>query len=110
MTQIPYDIYESDEEIVVVLPLWWVAADTISVVLDKNILKVSWLRKKPDLKENLLPQKEDCYWWEFSMDVQLPLTVYFDKINPILTKENILLVTVPKYKLPEQIKLEVKQL
>ena len=110
MTQIPYDIYESDDEIVVVLPLWWVSADSISILLDKNILKVSWLRKKPDLKENLVPQKEDCYWWEFSMDIQLPLTVYFDKINPILTKENILLVTVPKYKLPEQIRLEVKQL
>ena len=56
MTSIPYDVYESDAEIVVVVPLWGVSQDSLNIFLDKNIL----------------------------------------------------LVTVPKYKLPEQMKLEVK--
>ena len=108
MTSIPYDVYESDVEIVVVVPLWGVSQDSLNIFLDKNVLKISWLRKKPQLKENLVPQKEDCYWWDFELQVQLPLTVKFEEIQPILTNENILLVTVPKYKLPDQMKLEVK--
>lgn len=110
MTTIPYDVYESDAEIVVVVPLGGVSQDSIWIVLDKNKLIISWLRKKPHLKENLVPQKEDCYWWEFELQVQLPLTVKFEQIQPVLTKENVLVVTVPKYKLPEQMKLEVKMI
>ena len=109
-TTIPYDIYESDTEIVIIVPLWWVSKDTISVELEKNIIYIRWTRKKPDLKENLVVQKQDCYWWDFEAKIQLPLTVYFDKIKPTLTKENILILIVPKYKLPENIKLEIETL
>ena len=110
MTSIPYDVYESDAEIVVVVPLWGVSPETIWVVLDKNKLLISWERKRPQLKENLVPQKEDCYWWKFELQVQLPLTVKYEEIQPVLTKENILLITVPKYQLPDQMKLEVKMM
>jgi len=110
MPNIPYDIYESDQEIVVVVPLWGVKPESIDVYLEKNVLKINWTRTKPALKENLVPQKEDCYWGDFTAEIQLPLTVYFDKIQPQLTKENILLVTVPKYSLPEKMKLDVKYL
>ena len=78
--------------------------------MEKNILKIQWTRTKPQLEENLVPQKEDCYWWNFTAEIHLPLTVYFDKIQPQLTKENILIVTVPKYALPEKMKLEVQYL
>ncbi len=108
MPKIPYDIYESDQEIVVVVPLWWVKPETLNVYLEKNILKIEWIRQKPSLKENLVPQKEDCYWWDFSAEIHLPLTVYFDKIQPHLTKENILIVTVPKYSLPKKMKLDIQ--
>lgn len=107
-TTIPYDVYESDLEIVVILPLGGVNKESISVSLDKNILLVSGVRKRPELKDDLVAQKQDCYWWEFTAEIQLPLTVYFDKIKPVLTKENILIVTIPKYKLPENLKLEVE--
>jgi len=110
MPNIPYDIYESDQEIVVVVPLWGVKPESIDVYLEKNVLKINGTRTKPALKENLVPQKEDCYWGDFTAEIQLPLTVYFDQIQPQLTKENILLVTVPKYSLPEKMKLDVKYL
>ena len=110
MTSIPYDIFESDIEIVVILPLWWVKQNTIDVKLDKNIITVIWNRQKPELKDNLVPQKEEAYWWEFQVDIQLPLTVFFDKIKAQLTKENILIITIPKYKLPKDLKLEVENL
>jgi len=107
-TNIPYDVYESDNEIVVVLPLWGVNKESLNILLNKNILKIKWKREKPKLKDNLVPQKEDCYWWEFNTEIQLPLTVYFDKIKVVLTKENILIITIPKYQLPEDIKLTIE--
>jgi len=107
-TTIPYDIYESENEIVVILPLWWVSKESIDVKLNKNNLLIKWKRQKPELKDDLVPQKEDCYWGEFEAQIQLPLTVFFDKIKASLTAENILIITVPKYKLPEDVKLSVE--
>lgn len=109
-TTIPYDIYESEEEIVVIMPLWGVKKETIQVSLEKNKLNIYWKRVRPELKDNLVPQKEDCYWGEFQAQVQLPLTIYFDKIKVNLTQENILLITVPKYTMPDELKLKVEML
>jgi len=108
MINIPYDIYESDMEIVVIMPLWWVKKESLNIKLDKNNLSISWVREKPELKDNLIAEKEDCFWWEFKDDIQLPLTVYFDKIQVKLSWENILQIIVPKYKLPEDMKLQVE--
>jgi len=109
-TTIPYDVYESENEIVVILPLWWVNKNSIEAKLDKNNLIVRGKRKRPELKDDLVPQKEDCYWWDFEAHIQLPLTVFFDKIKANLTPENILIITVPKYKLPEDVKLSIEVL
>ena len=109
-TTIPYDVYESETEIVVILPLWWVHKDSLDVKLEKNTLLISWQRKRPELKDDLVAQKQECYWGPFNAEIHLPLTVYFDKIKPILTAENILIITVPKYKLPEDVKLNVELL
>ena len=109
-TSIPYDIYESENEIVVILPLWWVNKNSIDIKLNKNILSVNGTRQKPELKDDLIPQKEDCYWGAFATEIELPLTVFFDKIKAVLTKENILIITIPKYKLPQDVKLSVEVL
>ncbi len=110
MTSIPYDIFESDTEILVLLPLWWVKQESIDVKLNKNVLTIIWNRKRPELKDDLVPQKEEAYWWEFKVEIQLPLTVYFEQIKAQLTKENILLIIIPKYKLPQDIKLQIEKL
>jgi len=109
-TTIPYDIYESDSEIVVIMPLWGVKKESIDINLEKNILHIVWKRIKPELKDSLISQKEDCYWWDFQAQIQLPLTIYFDKIKVQLTGENILLITVPKYTIPNDLKLKVEMI
>ena len=109
-TTIPYDIYESENEIVIILPLWWVAKDSVEVKLEKNFITINGNRKKPELKDDLIAQKQDCYWGDFQAKIELPITVFFDKIKAILNKENILIITIPKYKLPEDIKLSVEVL
>jgi len=109
-TTIPYDIYESENEIVVIMPLWGVKKESIDVSLEKNILHIVWKRIKPELKDNLVAQKEDCYRGDFQAQIQLPLTIYFDKIKVSLTQENILLITVPKYNIPNDLKLKVEMI
>ena len=110
ITKIPHDIYESENEIVVILPLWWVKKESLDIKLEENLLIVNGQRQKPELKDNLVLQKEECYWWEFKVSIALPLTVYFDRIKPVLTKENILIINIPKYVLPKDIKLSVEVL
>jgi len=109
-TKIPHDIYESENEIVVILPLWWVKKESLDVKLEENLLIVEGKREKPELKDNLVLQKEECYWGEFKISIALPMTVYFDRIKPVLTKENILVINIPKYVLPKDIKLSVEVL
>ncbi|UFX82815.1 Hsp20/alpha crystallin family protein [Candidatus Absconditicoccus praedator] len=104
---IPMDVYDSDQELVVIIPLGGVLKDSIEIYLEKTTLNIKANRKQPDLKETLQPVQQDCYWGEFSKSIQLPQNVYFDKIYTQLTKENILIITVPKVIIPEKVKIEV---
>lgn len=106
---IPYDIYESPNEMVIVMPLWWVKKDTIEISIDDYRLIVKWVREKILLKEDFIPLKEDCYRWEIKQILDLPPQSYFDKIHSKLSLDNILQIIVPKSLVPEKIKLEVER-
>lgn len=105
---IPYDIYQSPQEIVIVLPLWWVDKKTIELGVKNYRLVISWKRTKPEFKGNLIPLKEECYRGEISQTIELPPEVYFEKIHSKLSPDNILTIIVPKALIPERIKLEVE--
>lgn len=107
---IPIDIYDSDQEIVILIPLWWVNKDSIEVFLEKTSLVIRWERTIPNLKEIMSPIQQECFRWSFGKTIQLPQNIYFDKIQSTLTKENILLIIVPKIMIPEKIKLDVQAL
>ncbi len=107
--KIPYDIYESPNEMVIVMPLWWVKKETIDLSIDDYRLVIKWIREKIILKDDCLPLKEDCYWWEIEQVLDLPPQTYFDKIHSKLSAENILQIIVPKAMVPEKIKLEVER-
>lgn len=106
--QIPYDIYESPQELVILLPLWWVKKESISLAIKDYRLVISWERIKPKVKDNLIALKEDCYWWAIAQTIDLPPQVYFDKIHSKLTPDNTLQIIVPKALVPEKIALEVE--
>ncbi len=105
---IPKDIYVSEDEIVIVVPLWWVKKDSLEIFLENDKLIIKWYRQKPVFKENLVLQLEECYWWDFSLSIDLPSDIYYDKIYSRLTLENILIITVPKIKKPKRIKIEIE--
>lgn len=105
---IPYDVYESPQEMVIIMPLWWVNKKTINIELKDYRLVVSGDRSQYIVKDNLIPLKQECYRWPVQIVIDLPPQVYFDKIHSRLTPENILEITIPKTIVPEKIALEVE--
>lgn len=105
---IPYDVHESPQEILIIIPLWWVNKKTVKVELKDYRLVISGDRSKYAVKDNLIPLKQECYRWPIQVIIDLPPQVYFDKIHSKLTSENILEIIVPKSIVPEKIALEVE--
>ncbi|EKD25572.1 MAG: hypothetical protein ACD_80C00013G0002 [uncultured bacterium (gcode 4)] len=105
---IPYDIYESPQEIVILLPLWGVKKDTLELNIKEYRLVITGERIKPKIKDHLIPLKEECYRWPINQVIDLPAQVYFDKIHSKLTPDNTLQIIVPKALIPEKISLEVE--
>lgn len=105
---IPYDIYESPNEMVIVMPLGWVDKKSLDISIDDYRLIIKWERIKLDLKDDLVPLKEDCYWWKIEQKIDLPPQAYFDKIHSKLSLNNVLQIIIPKAIVPEKIELEVE--
>lgn len=105
---IPYDVYESPQETLVVIPLWWVNKKTVNIALKDYRLVITGDRSQYAVKDNLIPLKQECYRWPVQIVIDLPPQVYFDKIHSKLTSENILEIVIPKNILPEKIALEVE--
>lgn len=104
---IPYDVYESTKEMVIVLPLAWVAKKDIELTLSQYELTITWKRSKPTLKSDLSIVKEECYWWEFIQIISLPQWVFFEKIHSSFWSDNILTITIPKLQIPEKIQISI---
>ena len=106
---VPYDMYESEQEIVIIMPLWWVNKDSLNLKIEDYKLLIQWKRELIELKDSLIPIKEECYWWNLEQRIDLPPQIYFDKIHSKLTPENILQIVIPKALVPEKIVLEIKK-
>lgn len=106
---IPYDMYESSQEILIILPLWGVKKESLQLKIEDYRLLIEWERYTPPLKENFISIKEECYRWRVEQLIDLPPQVYFDKIHSKLTPENTLQIIIPKAIVPEKITLEIEQ-
>lgn len=105
---IPYDIYESPQEIVIIMPLWWVQKTSIELKIDNYRLVINGKREQFKLKDNCVPLKEECYRWDIKEIIDLPSQVYFENIHSKLNKSNVLKIIVPKAIVPEKIAVEVE--
>jgi HSP20 family molecular chaperone IbpA len=105
---IPYDMYESPQEVVIVLPLGGVKKESLEVKIEDYRILVTGARENPNLKESCLPVQEECYRGPIQLIIDIPPQVYFDKIHSKLTLDNTLHIIVPKALVPEKIALEVE--
>jgi len=108
MPNIPYDIYESPQEIVIILPLGGVKKESLKLHIKDYRLVITGERIKPKVKDHLIPLKEECYRGPIDQVIDLPPQVYFDKIHSKLTSDNTLQIIVPKALVPDRISLEVE--
>jgi len=109
LVRIPYDIYESPNEMVIIMPLWGVNKGSIEISIEDYRLIIKWVREKILLKDDCIPLKEDCYRWKIEQILDLPTQAYFDKIHSKLSVDNILQIIIPKSLIPEKIQLEVER-
>jgi HSP20 family molecular chaperone IbpA len=58
---IPYDMYESPQEVIIVLPLGGVKKDSLEVKIEEYRILIRGEREKPTIKESFLPIQEECY-------------------------------------------------
>ncbi len=108
LIDIPYDVFESDKEIVIVMPLWWIKKDSVVLHLKEYKLYMTGRRYKPALRDDLVHVEKNCYRWEIKTVVDLPPTVYFKDMHTTLSPENILTIIVPKNIEPDTIHVEIE--
>lgn len=106
-TTIPYDIYESPKELVIIIPIAWVSQESIKLQIKKYQLHISGMRNKIKLKDDLVPKQEKCYRWPIEINIDLPPNIYFDKIHSKLSKDNVLSIIIPKNIIPDNIAVEI---
>ena len=105
---VPMDVYDSPQEMCIVLPLWWVEKSSVQLQLAWLRLKISGERKQPAIKDSLQAMQENCFRWIFEKVVDIPANTAFDRIWSELSPENILMIVVPKVISPEEIVVNIR--
>ena len=95
---LPVDVYNTPDTIVIIAQMAGVDADNVVVKIKDDVVTISGIRVKPmdaALEEAYL-HTEECQWGEFTRPIILPQSVNIKKMKARLTKEKILILTIPK--------------
>ena len=106
---IPYDMYESSQELLIIMPLGGVKKESLSLKIEDYKLLIEGERSNPEVKENRVSIREECYWGKLHQIIDLPAQIYFEKIHSKLTPENTLQIIIPKALVPEKIVVEIEE-
>ena len=106
---IPYDMCESSQELLIIMPLGGVKKESLSLKIEDYKLLIEGERSNPEVKENLISIREECYWGKLHQIIDLPAQIYFEKIHSKLTPENTLQIIIPKALVPEKIVVEIEE-
>lgn len=104
VTAPPVDIYENDDEIMVVADMPGVSSDTINVRFDKDVLVIEGATK--DMEGELKALAREFTSTDFRRSFQLAPVVDFEKIAAEI-KSGVLIIHLPKSAAvkPRQIKI-----
>ncbi len=108
LPNIPYDLYESQQEIIIIMPLGWVKKESLEVKIENYRILIKGEREKPELRDDFIAIQEECYRGPILLEIDIPPQVYFDQIHSKLSIDNNLQIIVPKALIPEKIQLEVE--
>lgn len=109
MPTIPYDMYESEQEIVFIIPFWWVKKESIQIHIQHEILTITGERKKPQLRKDFLTTQQQCFWGTVELHIDLPPNSEYKNMTSSLSKENILSLIIPKNIMPDHIPIHIEE-
>ena len=89
------DIYETGDEIIVLVDLAGVKEDEIDLIVDKNILMIQGQRKEPRRASEMSYHRQEILWGPFGKGVPLPDAVNFSRIRATY-EEGFLEIVLPK--------------
>ncbi|PIZ95610.1 MAG: hypothetical protein COX81_00560 [Candidatus Magasanikbacteria bacterium CG_4_10_14_0_2_um_filter_37_12] len=106
--QLAVDVFENDDEIVIVSTMAGAVTDKIEVYVHNDLLTIRGERHEPlEMEKATRYFHEECYWGKFSRTIVLPVDVQGDMAGAEY-KNGILVVTIPKmHQKSTKIKIEV---
>lgn len=108
MTKIPYDVYESPYEVAIILPLWWVQKESISLIIRHETIFIKWKRTIPTIRKDFTPIQKLCFRGDIDIAIDLPPESNYKNMTSNLSKENILTIIIPKNIIPDNIKVNIE--
>lgn len=109
MPKIPYDMYESPQELIIIIPFWWIEKESIHISIQHEIISISGQRMQPTLRKDCHPIQQECFWGEVKLDIDLPPHSNYKYMNSNLSKENILTLIIPKNIIPDNIPVHIEE-
>jgi len=94
--QVAVDILETNEEIIILAPVAWLALEDIDLSFNNSVLSISWFRKKPEMYEScVIIKNSECFWWKFIRNIILPDNLDFNSIKATM-ENNLLIISIRK--------------
>lgn len=93
--QLTVDIYQKDNELVIVSPVSGVSMNDIEILAHGDMLIIKGKRLPPESVKVTDYLYRECYWGPFSKTIILPNDVDTSKIKASL-KDGILIIRIPK--------------
>jgi len=89
------DVYQTENEIVIVAPIAGVDADDIDLSLTGDMITIKGRREMKPKENEVDYLYQECFWGNFSRTIILPSEIDPEKIKATL-KEGILRIHLPK--------------
>ncbi|OGH62153.1 MAG: hypothetical protein A2848_00280 [Candidatus Magasanikbacteria bacterium RIFCSPHIGHO2_01_FULL_50_8] len=93
--ELPVDVAETPDTLIVVAPIPGVDPDKIEIHLDGDVLTIRGSRTRELVKTAEHFYSEECFWGDFSRSVILPVEVKADEAEARF-KNGMLTLTIPK--------------
>ena len=102
----PMDIYETEDNLVVVMEIGGMKAENIQVTFEKETLSISGNRAEPSSPPKIRLHQMEIDYGRFQRTLRIPFPLNTDDFKATY-RQGFLMVTVPKVKEPISRKVEV---
>lgn len=109
MPTIPYDMYESPQELIIIIPFWGVDKESIKISIKYETISITGKRLQPKLRNDFHLIQQQCFRWDVELFIDLPPHANYKQMNSNLSKENILTLIIPKNLIPDSIPVHIEE-